>query len=104
MAADLASRTEGLPALQLWELVLERFTKLVFREDNQATIPILKTQKNSTLRHLNRTHRVNVSWLCEVFRNLNEVELISIVKQTRWLLTYSPRLSLTLLSGMQHWI
>ena len=50
-------RTEGLP------------------EDNQATIQILKTRKNPTLRHLNRTHRVNVSWLCEVFTNLNEVEL-----------------------------
>ena len=33
-------------------------------------------EKNPTLRHLNRTHRVNVSWLCEVFRNLKEVELI----------------------------
>ena len=56
-------------------MVLERPTKLVFQEDNQATIQILKTQKNPTLRHLNRTHRVNVSWLCEVFRNLKEVEL-----------------------------
>ena len=56
-------------------MVLERQTKLVFQEDNQATIQILKTQKNPTLRHLNRTHRVNVSWLCEVFRNLKEVEL-----------------------------
>ena len=74
MAADLAIRTEGLPALQLWDMVLERPTKLVFQEDNQATIQILKTQKNPTLRHLNRTHRVNVSWLCEVFKNLNEAE------------------------------
>ena len=56
-------------------MVLERPTKLVFQEDNQATIQILKTQKNPTSRQLNRTHRVNVSWLCEVVRNLNEVEL-----------------------------
>ena len=75
VAADLAVRTEGLPALQLWDMVLERPTKLVFQEDNQATIRILKTQKNPTLRHLNRTHRVSVSWLCEVFKNLNDVEL-----------------------------
>ena len=72
--SEIDRRTEGLPALQLWDMVLERSTKLVFQEDNQATIQILKTQKNPTLRHLNRTHRVNVSWLCEVFRNLNEVE------------------------------
>ena len=56
-------------------MVLERPAKLVFQEDNQATIQTLKTQRNPTLRHLNRTHRVNVSWLCEVFRNLKGVEL-----------------------------
>ena len=67
VAADLAIRT--------WDMVLERPTELVFQGDNQATIQIRKTQKNPTLRHLNRTHRVNVSWLCEVFRNLKEVEL-----------------------------
>ena len=75
VATDLAIRTEGLPALQLWDMVLERPTTLVFQEDSQATIQVLKTQKNPTLRHLNRTHRVNVSWLCEVFGNLKEVEL-----------------------------
>ena len=69
VAADLAIRTEGLPALQLWEMVLERPMELVFQEDNQATIQILKIQKNPTLRHLNRTHRVNVSWLCGVFES-----------------------------------
>ena len=56
-------------------MVLERSTKSVLQENNQATIQILKIQKNPTLRHLNRTHRVNVSWLCEVFRILMEVEL-----------------------------
>ena len=49
--------------------------ELVFQGDNQATIQIVKIQKNPTLRHLNRTHRVNVSWLCEVFKNLKEVEI-----------------------------
>ena len=44
VAADLAIRTEGLPALQLWDMVLERPVKLLFQEDNQATIQILKTQ------------------------------------------------------------
>ena len=106
VAADLAIRTEGLPALQLWDMVLERPTKLVFQEDNQAIIQILKTQKNPTLRHLNRTHRVNVSWLCEVFRNLKEVELkyckrrLSL-KLTRWQLTSSLKRLPTLSSGTQ---
>ena len=50
VAAGLAIRTEGLPALQLWDMVLERPMKLVCQEDNQATIQILQTQKNPTLR------------------------------------------------------
>ena len=102
MAADLAIRTDGLPALQLWGMVLERPTKLVFQEDNQATIKILKTQKNPTLRHLNRTHRINISWLCEVFKNLSEVGL-KYCKTDEMAADISPRLSLTLLSGMHHW-
>ena len=77
VAADLVIRTEGLPALQqnAISILHQRSTKLTFQEDNQATIQILKIQKNPTLRHLNRTHRVNASWLCEVFRNLKEAEL-----------------------------
>ena len=76
VAADLAIRTEGLPALQLWDMVFERSVKLKFQEDNQATIQILKAAKNPALRHLSRTHRVNISWLCEVFKDLKEVELV----------------------------
>ena len=48
VAADLAIRTEGLPALQLWDKVLERPTKLVCQVDNQATVQILKVQRNPT--------------------------------------------------------
>ena len=64
VAADLAIRTEGLPCRQLWDMVLQRPVRLLCQEDNQASIQILRTQKNPILRHLNRTHRVNVSWLC----------------------------------------
>ena len=35
-AADLEIRTEGLPALQLWDKVLGRETHLDFEEDNQG--------------------------------------------------------------------
>ena len=65
MAADLAVRTEGLPALQLWERVLERKLQLDFQEDNVAAIQIMKTGKNPTIRHLGRTHRVDLAWLHE---------------------------------------
>ena len=43
VAADLAIRTEGLPALQLWEKVLGRKVCIDFQEDNAAAIQIMKT-------------------------------------------------------------
>ena len=46
VAAHLAIRAQGLPALQLWDMVLERSVKLKFQEDNQAITQILKTAKN----------------------------------------------------------
>ena len=64
VAADLAVRAEGLPALTLWEVVWRSYAgvepgdksnmpeKLRFREDNAAAIQILKSGKSPTLRHL----------------------------------------------------
>eukprot|EP00972_Heterocapsa_arctica_P071106 10504589-Heterocapsa_arctica.AAC.1 len=42
VAADLALRTEGLPALQLWDNCVPMPIKLTVQEDNKATIQILK--------------------------------------------------------------
>jgi hypothetical protein len=67
VAADLAARSQGLPALCLWEVILERYVGLNFYEDNQACIQIVGTGKNPTLRHMGRTHRVDVKWLHETF-------------------------------------
>ena len=50
VAADLAVRTEGLPALQLWEAVLERKVTLLFQEDNAAAIRIIETGKNPMIK------------------------------------------------------
>eukprot|EP00972_Heterocapsa_arctica_P015260 2248196-Heterocapsa_arctica.AAC.1 len=50
--------------------------KLTFQEYNKATIQILQTGKNPTLRHLNRTHRVNVCWLSEVVNDLKDIDLV----------------------------
>ena len=55
-------------------MVLERLVKLLFQEDNQATIQIPNTE-NPTLRHVSRTHRVNVPWSCEECKNPKEAEL-----------------------------
>ena len=77
--------------------------EIIFQKGNQATIQFSKTQKNLTLRLLNRTHRVNVSWLCEVFKNLKEVGLNRYCKADEMAAISLPRLSLTLLNGMRPW-
>ena len=60
---------EGLPALQLWELLLGRTVTLKVLEDNQATILVVRKGYSPKLRHIIRTHKINLSGLSEVFRN-----------------------------------
>ena len=70
VAADEAVRASGLPFMCLWDRILAPAkVKLNFYEDNQAAIQVLKTGRNPTLRHLGRTHRVDLAWLHEVFRD-----------------------------------
>ena len=64
---------EGLPSLQLWELLLERSVKLRVMEDNQATILVVRKGYSPKLRHISRTHKVNLSCLAEVFSDENTV-------------------------------
>jgi hypothetical protein len=69
VAADVAVRVEGLPALSLWEVIWFSAglkpgpERLKFREDNAAAIQILKTGRNPTIRHMGRTHKVCLRWL-----------------------------------------
>ena len=66
MAADAALRQEALPGLDLWEALFDRKVDCIFYEDNQAAIQILRSGKNPNLRHVNRTHGINIKWLHEV--------------------------------------
>jgi hypothetical protein len=65
VAADHAVRTVGLPGLELWETLLKRKMSLSFKEDNEATIRIINTGKSPALRHIGRTHRVDLAFLHE---------------------------------------
>jgi hypothetical protein len=56
-----------MPALSLIYTILERQVKLCVMEDNEAMIKICHLGKNPTMPYLNRTHKVGVSWLMEVF-------------------------------------
>ena len=76
VAANLAVRTEGLPALDLWTKVSGKQIILNLQEDNQAAIQIIRNGRNPTLRHVNRTHRVSADWLTEVFRKDKQTRLL----------------------------
>ncbi len=65
IAADHAIRTAGLPALTLWETILDRSIFLDVYQDNQATARIMSSGRAPTLRHIKRTHQVSVAWLHE---------------------------------------
>ena len=79
VAANSAVRLEGLPALQIWDTILQRKVQATLLEDNQATMQILKSGKNPALRHVSRTHRVNLAWISEVFRTCSQMGIQTIL-------------------------
>jgi hypothetical protein len=65
VAADHGLRTEALPATSLWEVILGRSVKVRFLEDNSAAIRVIETGRNPSMRHMGRTHRVDLAFLHE---------------------------------------
>ncbi len=65
VAADHAIRSSGLPALQLWERLLNRTLFIDVYQDNQVTARTMATGRAPTLRHIKRTHSVSVAWIHE---------------------------------------
>ena len=59
---------EGLPSLQLWDMLLGRSVALRVMEDNQATILVVRKGYSPKLRHITRTHKIYLSGHAEVFR------------------------------------
>ena len=66
---------EALPALTHWDLILGRSVTLEVMEDNQATIIVAKAGFSSKLRHVVRTHKVDVGSLGEVFQEDSAVNI-----------------------------
>jgi len=56
---------EGIPMLNLWQTVTGRAIPLKVKEDNEATIKIVKKGFSPKLRSLSRTHRVNLGSIHE---------------------------------------
>ena len=64
--------SEGIiPALGLWEVLLKRTVELQVHEDNQATILVVRKGFSPKLRHISRTHKVNLGSLSEVMAEPN---------------------------------
>jgi hypothetical protein len=89
-AADQAVRTEGLPAMSLWDILKGTPIRLRFMEDNTATIRIIEQGRSQALRYLARTHRVNIAWLKEVFTGRNmSIEYVDTKEQAADMFTKS---------------
>ena len=71
VAADWALRREGIPMLDLWDILAGKGQKVVFHDDNESMIKICKSGRNPTMRHLLRSHGVAVAWLKEQFDSGN---------------------------------
>ncbi|CAE7497217.1 unnamed protein product [Symbiodinium microadriaticum] len=74
--ADFAGeKAHGLPALSLWDTLLGRTMQMTVHEDNQATILIARKGFSAKLRHISRTHKVNLSCLAEQFEEGSGVDV-----------------------------
>jgi len=58
--------SEGLPSMSLWDLLLQRPVQLRIFEDNQATIKVAVKGYSPKLRHVLRTHKVNLGSIKEI--------------------------------------
>ena len=67
IAADFALRTMGVPVVGLWTIVAGKDPRIVFHDDNQAMIAVVRSGKNSTMRHTERSHGISITWMHEMF-------------------------------------
>ncbi len=55
----------ALPALSLWEALLDKKMTIVLMEDNAAACRVVITGRNPSMRHMTRTQRIDIAWLNE---------------------------------------
>ena len=61
-------RTQGIPLLDLMDVITDKMVKMVVYEDNQATARIVKSGKFRTMAHVKRVHGVQLSLLHELHK------------------------------------
>lgn len=74
-AIFLVVRNVALPAMDLWDALLDRKVIAILHEDNTAVIQIMRTGRNATMRHFERTHRVPVAWLHEIYHSQRNLRI-----------------------------
>ena len=67
VAADVTLQTMGLPALSMWETLTDSSPKLLFHDDNQGMIGVVRSGRNPTMRRLERTHGISITSIHEHF-------------------------------------
>ena len=55
------------PLSKLVERILKKSPNFVFYDDNKAMIGVVRSGRNPTMRHLERSHGVSISWMHEMF-------------------------------------
>ena len=58
----------GIPALSLWKVLAKVFPQLLFHDDNQGMIGVVRSGRNPTMRHLERTHGISIASMHEHFQ------------------------------------
>ena len=74
VAADYALRNLGIPSLRVWDAVLGQGSKVTFHDDNQGMIGVMRTGRNPTMRHLERSHGISIVWMHQMFQ-LDHIDL-----------------------------
>ena len=69
VAADFALRTHAVPVISLWKTLVGSDPKIIFLDDNQGMIAIIRSGQNPTMPHLERTHGISIQWMHEIFQN-----------------------------------
>ena len=67
VAADITLRTMGIPSLSIWEALSGSSPKLLFHDDNQGMIGVVRSGRNPTMRHLEKTHGISITSLHQHF-------------------------------------
>lgn len=74
VAADYALRNLGVPSLRVWDTIVGQGSKITFHDDNQGMIGVMRTGRNPTMRHLERSHGISIVWMHQMFQ-LDHIDL-----------------------------